>query len=113
SVQYNFGHAYTDRDDYLTAKYDETGQFTHWERQSYQFNRRGSYTQAGLGIRAKMGKFAPYFLLGIGRSPDLRVVYRIDELQSTVNEINTFEADYVETPINLQVVLGFDVNLMR
>lgn len=113
SVQYNVGHAYADRDDYLTAKYDESGLFTYWERQSYQFNRRGNFTQAGLGVRAKMGKFAPSLLLGIGRSPNLRVIYRIDELQSSGSEINTFEADYIETPVNLQIVLGFDVELMR
>jgi hypothetical protein len=58
-----------------------------------------------------MGKLSPFLLLGIGSSPDLRVVYRVDELQSTGIELNTFEANYVETPINFQVAFGIDVDL--
>ena len=111
SVQYNFGHPYVDRDDYLTSKYDENGTFTHWERQSYEFTRIGNFTQVGLGVRAKMGKLSPFLLLGIGSSPDLRVVYRVDELQNTGIELNTFEANYVETPVNIQVAFGIDVDL--
>jgi hypothetical protein len=54
---------------------------------------------------------SPYFFAGLGKSPNLRVIYRIDELQSSGIEANTFEADYTETPLNLQIMFGVDYTL--
>jgi hypothetical protein len=111
SAQYNFGHSYSDRDDYITPIYDGSGSFMYWERQSYQFERRGPFSQAGIGVRATLNRMSPYFFAGLGKSPNLRVIYRIDELQSSGIEANTFEADYTETPLNLQIMFGVDYTL--
>ena len=108
SVQFNLGHGYFDRDDYLTAQYDEYGSFLQWEREYYEFRRFGNFTQAGIGISAEMGDFKPYLILGIGRSPNLRVTYKKELLENSGIESTITEADYTESPINMQITFGVD-----